>query len=271
MLTNELTGLSAQGQFVFLQSYLLHPYTIAALAAVVYLWILHKEMRWKVLLPLVLIMVMICTPLGYKLSFKRYFRLFWILPRGLLIALAGADLFRRLKNQWLRLAALLLAGGIIVLTGASWFNHESVKPAYTAYKLDKGIPELCDRMLEETPHPKAVFAGPWGPLMARQYSADIELLWGRNAYGFIMPISKEAKKVFKAWNKDPHDWDALLAYMSKKGYDYLGTTSGSQALKDAAEKYQYEKILKSGDYKLFARKGRTVSGGEQAAESRDEQ
>lgn len=271
MLTNELTGLSAQGQFVFLQSYLLHPYTIAALAAVVYLWILHKEMRWKVLLPLVLIMVMICTPLGYKFSFKRYFRLFWILPRGLLIALAGADLFCRLKNQWLRLATLLLAGGIIVLTGASWFNHESVKPAYTAYKLDKGIPELCDRMLEETPHPKAVFAGPWGPLMARQYSADIELLWGRNAYGFIMPISKEAKKVFKAWNKDPHDWDALLAYMSKKGYDYLGTTSGSQALKDAAEKYQYEKILKSGDYKLFARKGRTVSGGEQAAESRDEQ
>lgn len=260
MLTNELTGVAAKGQYVFLQDYLLRlPYTLVALAAAVYLWFAHKEIRWKLLFPLLLVTLMISTPWAYQYSFNRYFRLFWLLPRGILTAMAATDLFRRFKNQWIRLAALLLAGGVIFLTGTSWFSDSSVEPAYTPYKIHKGLPEICEQMLTETPHPKAIFTGTWAPLMVRQYSADIELLWGRNAYGFIMPLSKEAKAVYKSYHTSPRNWDALFAYASGNGYDYIGTTSKAKALKDAAKVYGYKRIMTAGDYKLYARKDRPVS------------
>ncbi len=261
MLTSELTGLAAQGQYVFLQAYLLKaPYTIAALVAAIYLWIFHRELRWKVLFPLLTVMVIICTPWGYQYCLGRYFRLFWMFPRGIIIAMAAADLFRRFKNQWIRLIALIAAGALIFFTGASWFSDKTVKPAYTAYKIDQGLPELCDLMLEENPHPKAVFTGPWAPLMVRQYSSDVELLWGRNAFGWIMPISAEAKAVYSAWNTDPHDWKSLFAYAKENGYDYIGTTTKGKKVKNAAKENGYKIIAEAGDYYLFANKKRTVQG-----------
>ncbi len=261
MLTSELTGLAIQGQYVFLQGYLLKvPYTWIALVAAVYLWIFHKEIRWKVLFPLVLFMIaIISNPLTYKYSFGRYWRMFWIFPRGILIAMAVVDLFRRFKNQWIRLIALAAAVLLIFFTGASWFNDKTVKPAYTAYKIDEGLPELCDRMLEENPHPKAIFTGPWAPLMVRQYSSDIELLWGRNAYGpFILPLSAEAKAIYNTWNSNPHNWEALFAYAKENGYDYIGTTTKGKKVKNAAKENGYKIIAEAGDYYLFANKKRSI-------------
>ena len=259
MLTSELFGLAAKGQYVFLQAYLLKiPYTWAALAAAVYLWFFHKEIRWKILFPLLVIMIIVCSPLGYKYCLGRYFRLFWLFPRGILIAMAAVDLFRRFKNQWIRLIALVAAALLIFFTGANWFNDKTVKPAYTAYKIDEGLPELCDRMLEENPHPKAVFTGPWAPLMVRQYSSDIELLWGRNAYGFILPMPEEPKAVFKAWNTDPHNWESLFAYAKEHGYDYIGTTTKAKKVKNAAKENGYKIIAEAGDYYLFANKKRNI-------------
>lgn len=256
MLTKELTGVAAQGQYVFLGTYARLAWTIAALAAAVYLWIAHKEIRWKLLFPLLLIMAALCTPPAYKYCFGRYFRLFWILPRGVLTAMAVIDLIRRFKNQWIRLAALVLAGAIIFLTGTSWFNDESVTPAYNAYKIHDELPEICSRMLKENAHPRAVCTGDWAPLMVRQYSADIELLWGRNAYGFTMPIEPEAAAVFQAWNQEPHDWDTLLAYMSENGYDYLCTTNKTNRLKRAAKRNGFKRIITGEQYWLYAKKDR---------------
>ncbi len=261
MLTPELSFLSREGQYVFLQAYFLKaPWTWIALAAAVYLWFARKESRWQVLIPLMIMLAAMATPPAYQFSFRRYWRLFWAIPRGWLTALAAIDLIRRLRNQWIRLLCVALAGAAIVCTGASWFDDKSVKPAYTPYKIDEGLPELCDRMLAEQEHPKAIFTGPWGPLMVRQYASEIELLWGRNAFTdkFILPLMPEAKEVYAAWNTDPHNWDVLFAYAAEHGYDYIGTTAGAKKMKEAAKQYGYTRIMTAGEYKLYAKKSRAI-------------
>jgi len=261
MLTSELTGLSYEGQYVFLPAYFLKvPWTCVALAAAVYLWIVHKEIRWKILMPLAVMMIAVATPVAYQYSFRRYWRMFWIFPRGILTAMAAIDLFRRFKNQWIRLAALAAAGLTIFLTGANWFDHGTVKPAYTAYKINEGLPELCDRMLEETSEPRAIFTDSWGPLMVRQYSSDIELLWGRNAFGtaFILPLREEAREVYNTWNTEPKNWEYLFSYAAENGYNYIGTQNTNKTLKKAAKKNGYEIIEKAGKYILYGKKSRVI-------------
>ena len=48
-----------------------------------------------------------------------------------------------------RILALVLAGAIIFLTGTSWFNDESVTPAYNAYKIHDELPEERIRWVAE--------------------------------------------------------------------------------------------------------------------------
>ena len=195
-----------------------------AIASAVYLFIRHKEIRTRILIPLLVLVPVIINPILYALVLRklRYWRLFWMFPDCLLIGWAGVDLCGRCKGEITRCLCLATICLVIAAAGKNVYSARAglFSPADSLYKVGSSTRQVCEAVLADNPHPKCIFEG-WIKNETRQYSGEIEQLYGRDIDGFIIQPPEEIKEFVAEWKTDPPDDNVLFRYARENGCTHV--------------------------------------------------
>ena len=202
-------------------------YFIAAAAAGLFLAILRGRRRIFVI-PAVIMGALIINPLfrylwvdGLHLQY--YWRVLWIVPVIPFCACLAPAITEKLNNSSLKGGIAVTCAAVFVLTGTFIYSQAHCYffiPAENMEKLPQPAIEIAEALLELEDHPRVV-AEPSIGIYLRQYSSDIDLLYGRDIYGYIKPAGSEAQRVQNELNNEGGNYEVILDVMRKKLYDYL--------------------------------------------------
>lgn len=178
--------------------------------------------------------------------------MFWIFPDCIMIAFAFTDMIQRLKNQWIRCFLILICSCVIALLGMNVFLPEQgyFTPADSAYKIHPETRLICEEILKDNPHPKCMFRD--GDLYdeTRQYSGDIEQIYGRDSDGYIMPMSAEVSDFLAHWRSETPDWEYAFGFAQQKGYTHLCFYDQFD-VEEIACNYGYEELNTISGYVIY--------------------
>ncbi len=182
-----------------------------------YLFAAWKELRGKLLVLIVLILLVAINPVLYGLIYYRiiYWRLFWMLPSGLLVGLAVVRLLGQAEKQkaaWLKWVMLAAVSISIIMGGRNMFTHGGFIERENWEKVSKETKDVCDIILAIDESPRIV--APAGiNSEVRQYAPEIEMLYGRNAEGYIGLMDWNTLTVRNELQKEAIDYTILEAVL----------------------------------------------------------
>lgn len=227
---------------------------IAGIAAV-YLFIVNRDVRVRILIPLLVLAPIVINPWLYHYIYRdlRYWRFFWLIPQSVLIALAFNDLCRRFAKAWLKCLALLALSGIIVLAGYNLFQWEDwFTPAENPYKIRSRVIEICDMILEDEPQPLCLFDNIVS-FETRQYSSAVRQCWTKRGMG----SDPEGQQIFDMMQEPERDWARVFEYAEKKGCTHVTVRPKKnekiKAIRKIAKKYGYTVLGKVEKHTVFRR------------------
>ena len=206
-------------------------------AALLALFIWFKGRRVRFLIPALLITIVIVNPLFYKkwqdLGLYAYWRILWIIPVIPVLASfipsiterisSGADVSVESKKNILIKTLLTAAGiGVVVLGGTYIYHGEGGEftRAGNNAKLPGDVVAVANRLLELDEHPRIII-DQGASFFIRQYSGDIDTLYGRDLYGYILKAGDAAQTVHSAVREG--DWETVNQEMVDDEFDYLVT------------------------------------------------
>lgn len=226
-------------------------YLLVFLCAFLYIFITNKKMRKKLMLPMIVIAIIVVNPVLYKFVFHKliYWRFFWIFSDILIISYAITDLIRKTDKAWLKLLISGFCAGIIIASGVNVFTSGALVKTQNKEHLDSHTVAVCDAMLAINDYPKCVV-----PLEltweARQYSGNIQMMYGRNADGFINRVDPAGDLVQESINEGV-GFDYVFTMAATHGYPFVVTLAWKQPEADIAQAYNYEKCFEDEMYALY--------------------
>lgn len=223
-----------------------------AMAAYVYLFVYHKESRRRFLYPLALLVFCIVNPVLYYTIYKNiiYWRLFWMIPDGVIIAWAITLLVRDCGKKWEKAAVLVFVCGIVLIKGTSVYKNGEFTTWQNPEKVAQEVVDVCDIMLgiEEEPRcilPQTLYCE------ARQYSGDIKMMYGRNVNGYIVWQSQEQMDMFYNMESEAPDFNYILSQAQAMGYDFVVTYDRNVISDDILSQYQYYEAGCVDGYRIY--------------------
>ena len=207
-------------------------YYIYLVSLIVLMFLLNGR-RIKFVLPSIVMSVVILNPVFYKcwtaLGLYAYWRILWAIPLIPICAALPAAIAERIKNEkWKVVCGILCilifipAGPFIYLAD---YGHFDVI-ASNAVKLPSSVPAVAEYLLEQDDNPK-IIAVPDVSVYIRQYSGQIETMYGRDIYEYIYKVNESAGKVNEAITLDNGDMDFVANLMNEDGYEFLVVNSGT--------------------------------------------
>jgi hypothetical protein len=201
-------------------------YLALLLAAVAGLFILSKKDR-KLIYPILILILVIANPVLYRYVFNKlvFWRLFWMIPEVLIIALAATRMIMTLEKKWEKTIGLVLVSAIIILLGQNGFKNGGFAPAENAYKIPQSAADVYDAILEKDDSPRAIM-----PLQllyyARMYDGSIETMYGRDVEGTYIVYSDQRRKDMYAQieSEDP-DYRYIISTAYDQGYNFVVISS----------------------------------------------
>ncbi len=181
-------------------------FLILYVISLLYLFFFEKEKRRILVYPSLLLSFLILNPLLYQTVYSKmldtsYWRMFWLLPIVPVIAAAVVCLTSRIKHKTLKTTLALLLCLVIAGNGYYIYHHPltSFEEATNPYKIPQETIDIIDYLHTIEPTP-AVVMPPDLYLYAKQYTADIHLMYGRDAEGYITAIYNEHQAVYYMLN-----------------------------------------------------------------------
>ena len=229
------------------------------LSALAYLFLSGKNRRRQAAWPALILCALILEPHMYQFLQKymlgnTYWRLLWLIPVMPVIACAAADIVGRIRRK--TVAALALGGILLLIAGCGSYVYghslTSFSKAANPYKIPQKAVEVCDFLLEQDAHPRIV-AQQTLNYYIRQYSADIQLMYGRDADGYIQKIDEERKQVDEELNCDDPDLAYVYEIMEKLNYSYLVKNDYDETLDAVYLDAGFERIGLVGGFGIFRR------------------
>jgi len=158
--------------------------------SIIYLYVRQKKFRNVLVYPTLLIGCLVCNVIFYRLICMHiiYWRLFWMLPTCILIALAILELIKdsaAKRKIILILFTLFLVFGL----GTRVFNESTYYSVQNSQKVSLATKRVCDLILADYRYPLCIFPNEMYSEV-RQYSGDIRLVYGRDAEGYIIGNQK---------------------------------------------------------------------------------
>lgn len=200
---------------------------VVAIIAVLLL-VFFKGRRKIFVIPAIILGLMIDNPLSKTiweevLKLPYYWRVLWIVPVIPLCACLAPMITEKVHSSNLKGAIAILSVCIILLTGSYMYTQEHCVffvPADNPAKLPQHAVDIADKLLLLDDHPRIVTVPSVG-VYIRQYSSDIESLFGRDIYGYIKPAKEDAHRVNEELNDENGDYAIILEIMLKGQYDFL--------------------------------------------------
>lgn len=219
---------------------------IVVLAAAVYICVFMRGMIGKLIIPVVVCIVVVANPISFEFVFRHviYWRLFWMVPDGIIIALAGVHLMQRWKHEIVRI--LIGAGlvAVILLTGTNVYTEAGFGLSANPEKVPQGVVDVAEAILSLDKNPKCIMRDRYLTEI-RQVSGDIELLYGRDIFGYIVHSGKVKHQIRDILESDeilPEDYEAILRRAYNLGYDFLVVHISKPIPPEIAGKYGYRVV-----------------------------
>lgn len=185
-------------------------YVILYGLALIWLLIREKDRLVRFLLgwlPLLLLLIYLC-PVYYRIyvlhldSHGTYYRNLWLLPMGVTIAYAACSLIRSHR----RIGAVIICG-LLVVCGS--FAFTSSAKVQNTYHIPQYCIDLCDAMEQDIEGVNVYACVPLELLFyVRQYDADINLVYGRDAAEPVWGYYNETYEAYEL--SEELNWDTVL-------------------------------------------------------------
>lgn len=225
-----------------------HCFFVAFPVCLALLFIWFKGRRAKFLIPSLLISLAIINPVFYKIwgemGLYAYWRILWIVPVIPVLAAVVPSVTERMKKSWLKGTMAVAGTGLIVFAGTFLYNSAGGKFFATenAEKLPDDVIQIADLLLELDEGPRIIAQQPVG-IYIRQYTGEINQLYGRDIDHYILTTTVEARAVYNQVSNG--ELNAVAQYMRDTDYDYLiyrGATGDNFELVDTVADYGIYKL-----------------------------
>lgn len=211
--------------------------------AFVYLFVTCEELRYKFLLPIALMLVVIMNPILYHFVLSKviYWRVFWMIPNVAIMAAAIIVLLNRQKRIWLKWCMLALVTVFVFCCGDNVFQNQVFTERQNWEKLYQDTIDVCDIMLEIDDTPRAlVHSGIFTEI--RQYAPEIELMYGRDAHFYIKTIQNPAYAVYCALSQEPKMYDYALEIAKTYGYNFIVIEASAPIAEELLVQFGYKEV-----------------------------
>lgn len=232
-------------------------YYVAYIVSLLLCLMLMNKRRIKFVFPMLIMSVAVLNPWFYdwwvELAGYAYWRIVWIIPILPICAALPVIIAEKIKDDRIKLkigiimiAILAGMGKLIYKTPAGRFEVV----ADNNEKLPQYVIDASDALLKIDEHPRVVASTDISVYM-RQYTGEIDTLFGRDIYGHILFASDKARKVNNEINSPDGDMTYVAGIMLDDGYDYLvlrgETDDRRRELSDAG----FEIIYGTEDYSIY--------------------
>ena len=227
-------------------------YAVLTICAALYLYVHCKESRKKLIYPSLFILVCLLCPVLYAKVFWRitYWRFFWLLPSGVFISYAVTRLVMQLDKISGKLFLLAICGIINATFGTNMYLNGVFQKTQNIQKVSVATKSVCDIMLSEEKYPQCIV--PSGIYCeVRQYSGDIEMMFGRDADGYINDTEQICIDIRNTLDSEAPDYDLVLSTASERGYEFVAVYDTKPIDKKLLKKYGYKKLAQSSGYIVY--------------------
>ena len=231
-------------------------YFAFAMASLLFLFVTSKRIRPRLVYPILVTLAVIATPWLYHYVFNRdaYWRVFWMFPGAVLIALFCVRLIQTCENVSERIAMTVFLMLILFFLGTSMYSAERTRPdgsrerilteATNPEKVSNGAKRVADILLAIEDSPKVVSRKKY-VYELRQYSSKILLYYGRDIDGFVIPIKKDDEwrhEVHKGLESTSPDYNRILRICDVAGYNFLIASSAYRINEALLDKHGYREV-----------------------------
>ena len=188
--------------------------------------------------------------MDYCIGKSVYWRMFWLLPMAMIVALAvtfiATEINSRVYKSLFIFAILLL----LIFSGNFMYRKDVFTKSVNSYKLPEDIFTICDMLEEHAENDKvtAVFPTEFLPYV-RQYDANIYLPYGRRVETETKP-SSDARKLFDVMNQPDKSAEELTQLSKKNGCQYI-VVSKDDAVNNTLSDGDFKAIADSGNYIIY--------------------
>ncbi len=213
-----------------------HFFFYAFPVALLLLFFLMRGRRAGFLIPSVIITVLIVNPWFYKswdaMDLYAYWRILWIAPIIPIVAAVFPVLAERAGDITINkpgignialpviagvgILGIVFGGSFVYNTARGQFEREGINSS----KLPEQAVEIADRLLELDEHPRIIAQHPIG-VYIRQYTGEIDQLFGRDMDGYIYRANNDARDMSRQLSDPEGDLDAVATFMANDDYEYL--------------------------------------------------
>lgn len=231
-------------------------YWLLALAALAFLFTEGRIVRRHVVCAVLFFVLLAFNPLTYAVVWDRLsyanWRLFWMVPVEGVICFAAVRLLGHIRHTAGRIvcgmmviAAVILCGHNVYTTPGAGFGASS-----NAYKLPEEAVAAAQILLQQDPAPRAVVSDGLNCYL-RQFSTDIQQMYGRDAQGYIHGIEEERRRVYELLCEERPDFDAVRTAMEEMAYDYLILVNVSGDTEERLTHSGFQRIGEAGYFAIY--------------------
>lgn len=183
--------------------------------------------------------IIICNPVfagivgNIFFSDNRYFRIIWILPIYIVIALVASEI----SEQKGKKVAVLVA--ITICLSGNWIGTGNFVIAENPYKLPQATIDICEYFKDTKEYKEGrlkISVDPELSCYIRQYDGNIILQYGRQST--VYTESQEAKTVYAQLQTGNIDIETLTSGLRIDNCDYVVIKEG-KVLKEDMQEYGY--------------------------------
>ncbi|MDE6025487.1 MAG: MBL fold metallo-hydrolase [Lachnospiraceae bacterium] len=215
----------------------------------IYLLLASKELRRKLIYPVILMAAVIVNPILYKYIFSKvvYKRMFWVIADVILIPAVAVKLIQDCRKKWQKAIAFAVSVFAIIFTGNIVYSHDNYVKIQNLEKLSDTTKGVCDIMLQYDDAPRCIMPIEIA-VEARVYNGNIEPMFGRDCYGFIMSAGTRERALAKSLDGASPDYEKIMFYAKADERRFLVTEDTKPVNTALLEKYNYRHI---GSYKQY--------------------
>lgn len=183
----------------------------------------------------------------YFIGESVYWRVFWLMPSGILIALVLTKLLERINRRYQKQLFMIAIVLVLVLGGKNIFNSNNYSKSTNYYKLPQEVIEICEMVAPNGSNTKMVVPETIVSYI-RQYNPNINLLYGRNL-GKDKQKGKKYKILLQLNSSEP-DTKYIAKYTKKKDCKYVVFDNSSIGIEEI-EQYGYKLYGVTDSYTVF--------------------
>ena len=202
------------------------------------------------------VLFFILNPILFKYIFgTRYWRYFWAIPNVMIISLAVVSMIRYTEKKAGKIFIIALFSVAVLLLGTNAFTNGNYTKLQNKYKISDSTCAVCAAILEKDENPKCILGTDPLYTEARQYSGNIQLLYGRDAAGYIMGTKKEYENIHSMMESEEPDYNSILTVAYREKCDIIVNVENKPIADNIAYAYGYELLTNTNGYNIYYNQG----------------